>query len=91
MFTPWRRELVRDALHYGIVFGDFQTEKQLSYYQKKVWFWFSSDKAIFYQGKRSDFTVNAVGIKSSMLKTQFFSCYDNKNKNVGRAQQYSKS
>ena len=24
--------------------------------------------------------MNAVGIKSSMLKIQFFSCYDNKNK-----------
>ena len=55
MFTPWRRELVRDALHYDIVFRDFQTEKQLSYYRKKSDFDFHLIK--LYSTKAKDLTL----------------------------------
>lgn len=66
MFTPWRRELVRDALHYDIVFRDFQTEKQLSYYRKKSDFDFHLIK--LYSTKTKDLTLLWMLLESKVQR-----------------------
>ena len=88
MFTPWRKEFVRDIYIMILSSEIFKQKSSSANYKKKSDFDFHLIK--LHSTKTKDLTLLWMLLEVQCWRLIFFSCYDNKNKNSCGAQHYSK-